>query len=114
MIGYQIGRKRDKNQQKKKKNVLLTFVSIFLANNFLTFSPLSLSLVLSLPLSVDVDECTERPDVCVGQGVCENTLGSYRCVCQPGYKGNGTHCEGQRGFTMRFKRVNCEGQMGSR
>ncbi|KAG9347705.1 hypothetical protein JZ751_003718 [Albula glossodonta] len=41
----------------------------------------------------DVDECTDSPDVCVGQGVCENTLGSYRCVCELGYRGNGTHCE---------------------
>uniref|UniRef100_A0A3P8XCC5 EGF-like domain-containing protein n=1 Tax=Esox lucius TaxID=8010 RepID=A0A3P8XCC5_ESOLU len=41
----------------------------------------------------DVDECKEMPEVCVGQGMCENTLGSYRCVCQRGYRGNGTHCE---------------------
>ncbi|KAG5849838.1 hypothetical protein ANANG_G00075950 [Anguilla anguilla] len=41
----------------------------------------------------DVDECKESPDVCAGQGVCENTLGSYKCVCELGYRGNGTHCE---------------------
>lgn len=54
--------------------------------------PLSLS-----PVSVpDVDECAESPAVCDGQGVCENTLGSYKCVCRPGYRGNGTHCEGRQ------------------
>ncbi|MEQ2215289.1 hypothetical protein XENOCAPTIV_030157 [Xenoophorus captivus] len=36
----------------------------------------------------------ESPGLCDGQGVCENTLGSYKCICQPGYRGNGTHCEG--------------------
>lgn len=44
----------------------------------------------------DVDECTESPAVCDGRGVCENTLGSYKCVCRPGYRGNGTHCEGKQ------------------
>lgn len=29
-----------------------------------------------------------------GPGLCENTLGSYKCVCPAGYQGNGTHCEG--------------------
>lgn len=43
-----------------------------------------------------MDECTESPAVCDGQGVCENTLGSYKCVCRPGYRGNGTHCEGKQ------------------
>uniref|UniRef100_A0A8C4XBH9 EGF-like domain-containing protein n=1 Tax=Erpetoichthys calabaricus TaxID=27687 RepID=A0A8C4XBH9_ERPCA len=43
--------------------------------------------------SSDVDECAETPGLCDGIGVCENALGSYRCVCQLGYRGNGTHCE---------------------
>lgn len=29
-----------------------------------------------------------------GPGLCDNTLGSYKCVCPAGYQGNGTHCEG--------------------
>lgn len=28
--------------------------------------------------------------------MCENTLGGYKCVCEPGYRGNGTHCEGKQ------------------
>lgn len=52
---------------------------------------------LRLPFSSvpDVDECLEGPAVCGdGPGVCENTLGSYKCACPAGYRGNGTHCEG--------------------
>lgn len=44
----------------------------------------------------DVDECIESPVACDGRSVCENTLGSYECVCRPGYRGNGTHCEGKQ------------------
>lgn len=53
--------------------------------------------VMSLFCSAtDVDECSESPELCDGQSVCENTLGSYECVCQPGYQGNGTHCKGKQ------------------
>ena len=34
--------------------------------------------------------------MCGAQGVCANTLGSYTCACQPGYRGNGTHCQGKQ------------------
>ncbi|XP_026317325.1 uncharacterized protein LOC113228275 [Hyposmocoma kahamanoa] len=35
-------------------------------------------------MCVDIDECSERPNVCE-QG-CANTWGSYRCFCQRGYR----------------------------
>lgn len=54
------------------------------------------SLLLSLFSVPDVDECVESPAACDGQDVCDNTLGSYKCVCPPGYRGNGTHCEGKQ------------------
>lgn len=53
-------------------------------------------LLLFLVSVPDVDECVESPVLCEGQGLCENTLGSYKCVCPPGYRGNGTHCEGKQ------------------
>ena len=34
--------------------------------------------------SLDLDECTEIPGICAN-GRCENTDGSFRCVCQEGY-----------------------------
>lgn len=56
---------------------------------------LETSLSLSFSCAPDVDECLESPAVCGdGPGVCENTLGSYKCLCPAGYQGNGTHCEG--------------------
>lgn len=44
----------------------------------------------------DVNECVENPAACGGHSVCENTLGGYKCVCEAGYRGNGTHCEGKQ------------------
>uniref|UniRef100_A0AAR2LG16 Latent-transforming growth factor beta-binding protein 3 n=1 Tax=Pygocentrus nattereri TaxID=42514 RepID=A0AAR2LG16_PYGNA len=48
---------------------------------------------LSFFLSVEVDECTIRPDIC-GQGFCYNTLESYSCICHEGYRldDEGTTC----------------------
>ena len=34
---------------------------------------------------LDFDECTQSP--CGELFVCENTIGSYKCNCRPGYKG---------------------------
>lgn len=53
--------------------------------------------------TADVDECLESPELCDGQAVCENTLGSYKCVCQAGYRGNGSHCEGTDSFHTRTR-----------
>ncbi|KTF89396.1 hypothetical protein cypCar_00044926, partial [Cyprinus carpio] len=32
-----------------------------------------------------IDECRQTPDVCVN-GRCENNVGSYSCVCRPGFR----------------------------
>ncbi|XP_012942656.1 uncharacterized protein LOC101855048 [Aplysia californica] len=38
-------------------------------------------------ICVDMDEC-QKPDICVGVADCINTVGGYKCVCQPGYGGD--------------------------
>ena len=51
-----------------------------------------------LPLSIlssDVDECSLGTFDCISEATCENTVGSYICVCLPGYTGNGVECEGK-------------------
>ncbi|KAK6631430.1 hypothetical protein RUM44_005957 [Polyplax serrata] len=34
---------------------------------------------------VDINECAQNPNICEN-GACENILGGYRCVCNPGYQ----------------------------
>ncbi|XP_072566478.1 signal peptide, CUB and EGF-like domain-containing protein 1 [Paramormyrops kingsleyae] len=41
----------------------------------------------------DVDECSEGTDDCHIDALCQNTPKSFKCICKPGYKGDGKHCE---------------------
>ncbi|XP_078719814.1 signal peptide, CUB and EGF-like domain-containing protein 2 isoform X3 [Lampetra fluviatilis] len=41
----------------------------------------------------DRDECAESTDDCHIDAICQNTAQAYRCICKPGFKGDGTHCE---------------------
>ena len=44
----------------------------------------------------DVDECDLGSYVCDVNAYCENTIGSYDCVCVDGYVENGTFCMSKR------------------
>jgi len=37
-------------------------------------------------LHVDIDECSFSGQVCSQTARCENTYGSYRCVCKEGFE----------------------------
>lgn len=43
---------------------------------------------------VDIDECTEDIHNCHDDGICINTNGSFYCLCQEGYTGDGVNCTG--------------------
>lgn len=49
---------------------------------------------------LDIDECDEGSAQCVNESTCVNTRGSYNCVCQEGYSGDGRQdgygCTGNR------------------
>ena len=40
----------------------------------------------------DVDECGDGTDNCDVNAMCMNTPGSFECMCNPGYQGDGTTC----------------------
>lgn len=43
----------------------------------------------------DIDECSRSSGIC-SNGVCENMMGTYQCMCNDGYQQTGqkSHCEG--------------------
>ena len=41
----------------------------------------------------DIDECALDIHDCHENAMCINTPGSYTCMCNNGYIGNGTHCK---------------------
>ena len=41
---------------------------------------------------LDINECSSNP--CHGNATCNNTAGSYMCVCDSGYSGDGFNCSG--------------------
>lgn len=46
-------------------------------------------------LSADVNECKKKSNVCGRNSVCKNSMGSYKCICEKGYKPH----RGENGFT---------------
>ncbi|XP_043120290.1 latent-transforming growth factor beta-binding protein 4 isoform X2 [Puntigrus tetrazona] len=40
----------------------------------------------------DIDECRRTPSPCLSAGRCENTPGSYRCLCRTGYRFQANAC----------------------
>lgn len=50
---------------------------------------------------LDINECALDPDICQN-GICENLLGSYRCICNIGYESDtsGKNCFGQWLFLL--------------
>ena len=53
------------------------------------------SMVSFVCLLSDLNECEEN-STCDPHATCTNTEGSYVCLCDEGYIGNGTYCSGEK------------------
>ena len=42
----------------------------------------------------DMDECSVM-DRCHVDAICNNTIGSFMCICREGYEGDGFNCMGR-------------------
>ena len=47
-------------------------------------------------LAIDTNECYLGIDACDGNATCNNTEGSYECVCNSGFSGTGLSCESKK------------------
>ena len=48
---------------------------------------------ITIFLILDIDECLTQP--CDVNAVCNNTVGTFECICKSGYTGNGFTCTGK-------------------
>ena len=46
-------------------------------------------------VQVDIDECSEGVAECPSQSTCNNTIGSFTCDCDSGYRKVSDVCEGK-------------------
>lgn len=56
----------------------------------------------------DADECTEGTDDCHIDAICQNTPKSFKCICKPGYKGEGKQCEGKISCSSTLASISSE------
>ena len=48
---------------------------------------------MTLPFILDIDECeSSAMNDCHDNSTCINNIGSFSCVCNIGFTGNGTNC----------------------
>ena len=59
--------------------------------NLLGFFPIELVAINF----ADVNECADGISKCSADAMCNNTKGSYRCKCKPGFTGDGRTCKGK-------------------
>ena len=53
-----------------------------------------MSIVTMLYLVADIPECERELDDCDQNATCINTFGSYDCLCNTGFTGDGFTCTG--------------------
>ena len=51
---------------------------------------------MSIFYSSDKDECIGNNHNCDPNSTCQNTEGSYKCICNEGYTADGHTCQGRR------------------
>ena len=57
--------------------------------------------------NADIDECTISTDNCDSNAICTNTIGSFTCACNQGYRGNGVNCNGMNNKKYRSSIMSC-------
>ncbi|XP_048874369.1 uromodulin-like 1 [Brienomyrus brachyistius] len=76
-------------------SVIVNFGIVFSPDNSLNITDVSHSILISLQSSspynlefdiTDFDECSQMADDCSAFATCQNTLGSYTCVCNKEYR----------------------------
>ncbi len=68
-------------------------VCMYVCMNVCTNVYMNVCMNVCMCVCIDLDECIYSMP-CHNNGSCTNTEGSYECVCNSGYNGNGFNCSG--------------------
>ena len=55
--------------------------------------------LLLVDIPADINECVSQQP-CDSSADCNNTVGSFQCICRAGFQGNGFNCTGQYSNNM--------------
>ena len=82
------------------------FAALF--HDLVTIAKFFLGLISVYVVCRDVDECVEHVyDECHTNADCFNNFGSYCCVCQRGYYGDGNNCTGTIDLCIAKRTAGC-------
>ena len=71
--------------------IIIIMVDLITATSFL---------VLCHPMHADIDECIVGLNNCDDSATCINTIGSFTCMCNIGFDGDGVSCNLLPGMPM--------------
>jgi hypothetical protein len=77
-----------------KNSLLLSIWKAFSSESFPCYSAIRSVCMTVFWLYTDINECG-TPSSCPQYSVCNNTLGSFSCYCQAGFREVGDRCEGK-------------------
>ena len=80
-----------------KISIMQNFESVWMSNGngiCLLMAQLQFDIIIGLN-HTDIDECIEETDDCDDNAICTNTDGSFTCLCDPGFSGDGVQCDGK-------------------
>ncbi|KAF7245525.1 Signal peptide, CUB and EGF-like domain-containing protein 2 [Varanus komodoensis] len=77
----------------RRVRVLLLLLVVPQPSFLLFTAPPQGQLRAAVLLFPDVDECAEGIDDCHPDAICQNTPKLYKCMCKPGYSGEGKTCK---------------------
>ena len=62
---------------------------------------------MSILFFADINECVTGKHNCdANHTYCNNTKGSFACLCEPGYTGDGLNCTGNKTKMFRYQESN--------
>ena len=64
-----------------------------------------INFMVILLAAIDIDECDDNTHGCHLDASCINQPGSYECICNPQYTGDGFNCECMQVYCLSLSKL---------